>query len=563
MSRRGGSFRRRLMGGFLMVGLIPLVLCVAVLLNVFNISLARSSTEEAEGQLSRAAEAVSELFGQCEEAMTKLRANPMVQEALADGDAASRQSVYNELYNTVSPLLQKADFLLFDAEGSCLYSTSAAQQAPLPADWGLLYAARSGEQAVYRSSGSLDGGPGYVRAACTVRREGSVVGYVVAQFGSQHLRRLLSTGTEAGFLLLDQHWNAVYSSQPAADTQAVTALRARLLAGQALGPEDGDTYYIANDPLSGFYLLLCQPKPVADWIMQLLYAVAAVAILLCTAVSIASSLVFTRQLLAPIQKLNQAMGEVETGHYDTRLAVQGTDEFSQLTSRFNRMTEQLGANLARSIEQQKEVSDARIRMMQAQLNPHFLYNTLDTLKWLGKIHKVPEIATISADLADILRRSISSDEFVRLGDELQLLECYTEIQSIRFAGKYRFHTEVEAGLLDALLPKLTLQPLVENAIIHGFEDGSRGDIVVSAVRQGGDMLLTVRDNGCGMSPQSIEQFYEKSAPQSGHLGLYNVDAILRTYYGPDHGLRFLLPEQGRGTVIAITLPITTRKGDES
>ena len=99
------------------------------------------------------------------------------------------------------------------------------------------------------------------------------------------------------------------------------------------------------------------------------------------------------------------------------------------------MTGQLKSNISNSIRQQQELGETKMRMMQAQLNPHFLYNTLDTMKWLAKIHHVPEISTISANLADILRSSISADEFVPLRDELKMLERYVEIQKIRFPDK--------------------------------------------------------------------------------------------------------------------------------
>ena len=257
------------------------------------------------------------------------------------------------------------------------------------------------------------------------------------------------------------------------------------------------------------------------------------------------------------------MAAVEGGDLDVRVEVPGTDEMSQLAGRFNRMTERLKTNLTDSIRQQQELGDAQIRMMQAQLNPHFLYNTLDTLKWMGKIHHVPEVATISADLADILRRSISADEFVRLEDELRLLERYVEIQKIRFAGKFEFRAAMDEDLLDIPVPKLMLQPLVENAIIHGFEDGMPGEITVTAARAGDDLLLTVQDNGCGMSPESLRRFQEQTPPAGRHLGLHNVDAILRLNYGQERGLKFLPPPGGRGTCIRISIPITRQGGRES
>ena len=115
------------------------------------------------------------------------------------------------------------------------------------------------------------------------------------------------------------------------------------------------------------------------------------------------------------------------------------------------------------------------------------------------------------------------------------------------------------GLLDVLVPKLMLQPLVENAIIHGFEDSDGGEIVVSAREELGRLLITVSDDGRGMSEESLRNFQAQILPGPGrHLGLHNVDAILRLHYGPDNGLRFV-PTGGRGTCVRITLPITRRE----
>ena len=143
-----------------------------------------------------------------------------------------------------------------------------------------------------------------------------------------------------------------------------------------------------------------------------------------------------------------------------------------------------------------------------------------------------------------------------------MLDRYVEIQKIRFAGKFDYRTEIDETLLDARMPKLMLQPLVENAIIHGFEDGVPGEIVVTTAQTGAEMVLTVRDTGLGMSEESLRQFRNRCDSSDGHLGLYNVDAILRLHYGDDHGLTFLPPPDGRGTCIRIVLPITRQGGKE-
>ncbi|MDO4315359.1 MAG: sensor histidine kinase [Oscillospiraceae bacterium] len=560
------SFRRKLTAAFLAVGVVPLLICVVLMLNVFQLFLARSTEDAAATQLAAVTEDMGGLLSSCEDVMRQLGRHDRILRAL-NGAGQNSQTVYSALYAAASPLLREADFSLYDARGCLLYTTATASaKADLSTTWGLLAAAGGTSGVVYRNVSSGGTAAGCMQAARAVRSGGHLAGYVVVSLNSGHFRRLLEGKYGAGsdVIILDAFWDEVYATPTLQNEALAATLRQRLLAGQELaGDGENVLYHVVREEVSGFYVVLRQPKPVADWVMRLLYLITTLSILLCLGLCLAVSMAFSRQVFRPIRSLNSAMAAVEGGDLDVRVEVTGTDELSQLAGRFNRMTERLKTNLTDSIRQQQELGDAQIRMMQAQLNPHFLYNTLDTLKWMGKIHRIPEVATISADLADILRRSISAGEFVRLEDELHLLERYVEIQKIRFAGKFEFRTEVDDSLLDVLLPKLMLQPLVENAIIHGFEDGVPGEITVSAACAGDELFLTVEDNGCGMPPESLRRFREQTAPTDRHLGLYNVDAILRLHYGADHGLKFLPPSGGRGTRIRIAIPITRQGGTAS
>ena len=179
------------------------------------------------------------------------------------------------------------------------------------------------------------------------------------------------------------------------------------------------------------------------------------------------------------------------------------------------------------VENQRELNAAQIRMLQAQLNPHFLCNTLDTMKWISKINRIPQVAEMSANLADILRFCISPEEFVYLRREMEILERYVEIQEIRMSGAFDFRVELPEELADCLIPKMILQPLVENAILHGLEGAADGAVEVT-VRQEAEMLrITVRDNGAGLPEELAAGWYESLSPAGKHLGLYNVSTILR------------------------------------
>lgn len=558
------SFRTKLLVSFLLIGMVPLLLCTVLMLGIFQSSLHRSVADTAQTQLDALCGELDGLLDACAQVMDRLRSSGRVRSALDSGHTDMAQDIYSILYDTASPLLNDAAFSLFDAGGSRLYATASLSGGGcLSVDWGLLKAARRSPDIVYRDVDDFgQGGAGsLLQAACAVREGERVVGYVVLDLTQRHFERLFEkrTGSAGGVLVLDAFWDEVYASASLRDAGLAPVLRERLLAGLALDGGGEYSYYVRPGGAGGLCLILQQPKPLAGWVMRLLYLVAGVAILLCLGLCAAVSMGMSRQLFAPIRALNSAMEEVERGNLDARVEPRGADEMAQLAGRFNRMTRRLEENLEQSLRQQRELNDAQIRMMQAQLNPHFLYNTLDTVKWLGKIHQVPEVATISADLADILRSSITNDEFVPLEQELRLLDRYVEIQRIRFSGTFQLRTQVDDGLLDVLVPKLMLQPLVENAIIHGFEDSDGGEIVVSAREEPGYLLITVSDDGRGMSEESLRNFQAQILPGPGrHLGLHNVDAILRLHYGPDNGLRFV-PTGGRGTCVRITLPITRRE----
>lgn len=558
------SFQKKLMGAFLTVGVIPLLVCVFMILNLFRITLAGSASSIAEGQLATVADGFGELISSCGEVLEDLGGQSEVASALRSREGRDIR-VYNALYDTAAPLLRDADFSLYDREGEILYATgNATAGETLPVNWGLLAAAEEKNGLVCRAVSPYD--PlhrGRMQLARAISQEGQVVGYAVAELSDAHFARLLGGKytADSDVLVLDPFWDEVYATPGLPEEGLSQRLRACLLEGRNLSELEAEqNYYIQREDVSGFVIVLRQSQPLVAWGTRLFYLAAAISLLLCLALCLYVSLRFSRQLFRPIRSLNDAMAAVEQGDLDARMEVTGTDEISQLSGRFNRMTQRLKENLEDSVRQQQELGDAQIRMMQAQLNPHFLYNTLDTVKWMGKINQVPEVATISADLADILRSSISADEFVELREEMELLERYVEIQKIRFPGKFEYETQVPEELLDVLIPKLMLQPLVENAIIHGFEDGSHGHIQVEAMTRGEELFLTVRDDGCGMSRESLERFRSQQEPRSGrHYGLYNVDAILRLHYGPEHGLTFLPPAGGKGTCIRVILPISRRE----
>ena len=353
---------------------------------------------------------------------------------------------------------------------------------------------------------------------------------------------------------IDMIWiGARTTANPFAMQEIADALRGQLLSGKALTGLSADvSYTVRQHTETGLYLVLQQPQPLSAGTLRLLYSVSVLCALACIILSVVLSLQLSRQVFQPIGRLHHAIRQVGKNNLDVQVPVPAGrhDELGELAQQFNTMVVALRHNQQALLENQRALNRAQIRMLQAQLNPHFLCNTLDTMKWISKINQVPQVALMSTNLADILRFCITPDEFVPLRRELEILSRYVEIQRIRLSESFSYTEAVPEALLSCMVPKMLLQPLAENAILHGLSGVEHGELSVTAVLAEQDVLeIRVRDNGCGFPPDLLGP-YKPPETQTGHLGLLNVDTILRKHYGDAFGLRLENPEGGGACILA-------------
>lgn len=554
------TFRRKLFLSMLLLTVIPLMVCSVLLNVVFRTRMTDTAAQEAEAMLGATADSLGGLLRAAEQVGDTLAGNAFVADELKNG-AAFRQQIYSALYDATEGLRGLMQFDLYDAAGTLRYSTSGRAAQSLPTDWGILYAAQAEPDAlVLRPFDGAQAGNGLYTARLLRRSSGETAGFFVGSITEDGLSELLhgSFGAQNTLLVLDARWRPVFCSHAAETERLSEALRAMLLQGTPFYSDDY-SFAIRQEQDSGLFIVLRQPKVVTRETLGLLWSVTAglvfAAVILCVAVSLGLS----RQLSEPIGRLNEAIAAVELGSLDTRVRLNSRDELGQLADNFNRMVQRLKTYMDRLVKGQRDLDEAQIRMMQAQLNPHFLCNTLDTMKWIGKMHGVPEISKMATDLADILRSSISTEEFVSLYEELELLMRYISIQRIRFPGRFTYTVTGCEPYLDCKIPKLILQPLVENAILHGLNDRENGNISVTVGEtERGELYISVSDDGCGLPEDMLRAFQSQGPGSDGHLGLYNVNVILKKYYGADYGLRFANGAEC-GAVVTAVLPMQRRE----
>jgi len=302
----------------------------------------------------------------------------------------------------------------------------------------------------------------------------------------------------------------------------------------------------------------------------MLFALVSLAILL--------SFWFSFRLSEPLERLSTAATEISRGNYDFELPLGGSDEAGRLTTAFQRMR----LSIIRSIEEIRhtaEVENENLRMrtllrnaeyqaLQAQINPHFLFNTLNAASQLAMMEDSPETEKFLDRLALLMRHNIRRlDQPVPLADELKNLENYLYIIAIRFGDRMRFDVRQDIEVTGVTIPPMTLQPLVENAVLHGLKDRESGGLVSVRVLPAEDRWVGVEivDNGVGMDPEVVQRvledvegqeapLHEETAGQSTGIGLGNVIHRLQLYYGVRDVVR-ITSTPGEGTAILLRLPL--------
>lgn len=286
------------------------------------------------------------------------------------------------------------------------------------------------------------------------------------------------------------------------------------------------------------------------------------------AFSIMLSVILSRRISKPIRQLRRSMQAVEQGNFDIRADIRSANEIGELGKDFNIMISEIKNLLHRITVQQEQKRKSELKALQMQINPHFLYNTLDSVIWMAEGGKQQEVIAMSSALARLFRLSISKGrEIIDIAAEVEHVRSYLTIQKIRYKDKLDYRIEVPKDIMGFRTVKIILQPLVENAIYHGIKHkAGTGIVVISGRRTEAGVELTVRDDGVGMDTERLqrlraalsgreasERTEEAASPGHSGLGVRNVDERIKLYFGPDYGLEYESAEDG-GTLVRVRLP---------
>lgn len=264
------------------------------------------------------------------------------------------------------------------------------------------------------------------------------------------------------------------------------------------------------------------------------------------------------KIISPIQKLSETVEQFDDKDFDNEIKIDGTYEVRYLSESFNKMRKRIKQLMIKAIQKEQEYWDMKMKLMQSQINPHFLYNTLDSIIWMIESKRYDGASKMVSSLALFFRTSLNKGEdFITIGKELTHVESYMEIQGIRFEDKFSFEIESEESIKKYMCPKLIIQPLAENAVYHGME-GMYGDgeIIISAYEKNEKIYIDVIDNGEGMTEEQIEHIMNNkivSSRRGSGIGVRNVDERLKLCFGNEYGIT-ITSEIDEGTKVSICIP---------
>lgn len=277
--------------------------------------------------------------------------------------------------------------------------------------------------------------------------------------------------------------------------------------------------------------------------------------LLAIILSLFISYKFSNWFTKPLRELSYNMKKVQKGNLTVRVDIDNKDEIGDLGESFNIMTERLEQSLERILVEQEEKRNSELNALRAQINPHFLYNTLDSIIWMAECKQNDEVVSMTSALSKMLRASISRQPSgATLKLELQNVENYLKIQKLRYSNKLDYEINVDEKLLNKKAVHLGLQPLVENAIYHGIKNKKGyGKITINAYEEYGLLKIQVIDNGEGMSEDILSSLLQYDRSDDTGIGIYNVDRRIKLLFGNDYGLS-IESKKKKGTSVTMTIP---------
>lgn len=390
----------------------------------------------------------------------------------------------------------------------------------------------------------------------------------------EHICSNMKLGNTGKFLVVNQDNNLIYFP---VDKQIEEAFTAKLLADINGG---GEGYFIKK--INGEkHFIVYNTLQIPGWkiigivklneIMASAYEVQKWTVIIEIGLILAVFLLYlliTNTMIFPIRELREKMKMVESGNLDVEAKYAHNDELSDLSKGFNIMIVKIKELMENNAIHQENLKKSEFKALQAQINPHFLYNTLDAIIWTAEADNKQGVVNITKYLSTFFRVALSSGkEWILIQEEIRHVDSYLSIQKVRYRDILSYTIDVDPDIMDFQILKLTLQPIVENALYHGLKNKRGGGTIEIIGNKFGnnEILFQVNDNGIGMTPNALETLIKEIEEEgmevnpTGAFGLKNINQRIKLYYGSQCGIT-VTSEYQKGTSVSVIIPMINKKG---
>ena len=482
-----------------------------------------------------------------------------------------KTSMYDTLYLLLSGKAIKAGIYLLDGSGVPQLHTNVVPDEYLLEkyqNWGVLRKARLAQGATIAYHHKPQPGESLQRvmsmAKCVLSEEDEVLGYIIIDLYREHVEELLKRvpGSSYPYLfLLDEFKNPAYvfrgnleadelryiQENPKGTSQYISSTKAGFPFVFSLEPLDS-----FNFTLLGIYPLH-QTEELSSLVAFTTIGLGTIMTIICLILAVR----IARNAARPLAEVVSCLQKISQGDFSARTRIERSDEFGYLGKSVNSMVEQIETLIATIREKEKNLRTAEIHALQSQIHPHFIFNCLETIKGYVLLGQVQEATETVVELGNLLRSNIDvTEEMISIKDELQIIESYLSLQKRRFGKRLVVTQTIETALGDLIIPRLILQPIVENAVTHGLEKKKGpGNLAIQGSLVDKLVVFTISDNGVGMPPTIVRKINDRQAlePSESHgNGLQNVIDRIRLYYGDVCGVAIKSDDTG-GTTVTITM----------
>lgn len=348
-------------------------------------------------------------------------------------------------------------------------------------------------------------------------------------------------GETGSVYLIDKNGNKIYSSEKTPYHINFSSLYNNTSGKNIINIDKNKVMVIYNTlPQNNWKLVgivsIAELNKKANIIRSFIYFIAFLSLLIASLIS----LYFSLSISKPIIELANQMKKIENGDFNLHIEGKWKGEINILYSSFNYMIKKINELIEQIYLSKIREKDSELKALQAQINPHFLYNTLDSVNWLAIQHNIPEISKIIISLSSILRYSISKENSIAtLEDEIKHITSYINIQKFRFKDKFSVNFLIDTNILNSKIIKLILQPIVENAIIHGIETYlGKGEILINGFLDENNIVFYILNNGNLVDLNLVNKLLNSPTEEKESYGIQNVNERIKLYYGEKYGLSY-------------------------